>query len=727
MKSLFGFAECNSFEQSIKNLQFKELNEKMRHKKQYRWIAMLCIIFTCICGFSQAIYAKNDDITQTTDQTIDQSREEGPYQLTYHLDGGTNHPDNPSCYEKTTEEITLLEPTREGCVFDGWYLEKALENKITSIRGEFQRDLDLYAKWTPIEYKIDYVLNGGKNNSANPTTYNVTTKTFTLKPATKKNYYFAGWYTDAEKKTKVTQVKKGTQGNLTFYAKWIREYTATSTSATITKFAATKKNTVKLEATVSKRLQSDDVYYYLVALNPQSGNPSKRIQRVEKKTGKTEIKFTFDTSKDRVYAISKFAIGIKKAGKTFLISKPTSFISNPQKLAPYQAAYKKGATKKGLQTGEISQIRETNSKNLFLNLYASTVLSEADIDPVFYTYNGTTYKFGAVRAYRNAITEACSMGVNVTLQICLNEATFNYDEKLIAPQARQRGHLYYTWNTFERDSREKMEAIFCYLAEAFSGPDCYVSNWILGNEVNADKIWNYKGSMSKNSYIKSYTTSYRTLYNAVRSTRANSRVFICLDNMWNRPDKYKQSLNGKEFLTGFVREINRMQSGVKWNLAFHPLSVRLTYPNFWNPDSYYKDKDLVNKTENTEFITMKNLSVLTKYVSKKYGSSRRIILSENDFDVSQGTIIQAASLAYAYNIAACNSMIDAFHIRSYYDEAGDDGFRFGIKGRDAYGVFCHMDTKDAGKATNGYLPIWGAKSWKKLIKNYSISRITHNR
>ena len=698
----------------------------MRHKKQRRWIAMLCILFACICGFSQAIYAKNEDRTQTTDQTMDQSQDERSYRLTYHLNGGTNHPDNPDSYEKETEEIILQEPTREGCRFGGWYLEKNFENKINSIHGELKRDLELYAKWNPIDYKITYKLGGGTNHADNPKTYQVTTKTFSLKPATKKNYFFAGWYRDAEKKTKVTQIKKGTTGDQTLYAKWIREYPATATSATITKFAATKKNTIRFTATVPKRLQSDDTYYYLVVLNPQSGNPAKRIQRVEKKTGKTDISFTFDTSKDRVYAISKFALGIKKSGKTFLISKPTSFISNPQTLAPYQAAYKKGATKKGLQTGEISQIRDTNSKNLFLNLYASTVLSEADIDPVYYTYNGTTYKFGAVRAYRNAITEACSMGVNVTLQICLNEATFNYDPNLIAPQARQRGHLYYTWNTFERDSREKMEAIFCYLAEAFSGPDCHVSNWILGNEVNADQIWNYKGSMSKGSYIRSYTTSYHALYNAVRSTRANSRVFICLDNMWNRPKKYKQSLNGKEFLIGFVREINRMQSGVKWNVSLHPLSVRLTYPNFWDPNSYYKDKDLVNNTEKTEFITMKNLSVFTKYVSKNYGSSRRIILSENDFDVSQGNMIQAASLAYAYNIAACNSMIDAFHIRSYYDEAGDDGFRFGIYGRDAFGVFRHMDMKDAEKATKGYLPIWGAKSWKKVIKNYSVSRITHN-
>ena len=69
-------------------------------------------------------------------------------------------------------------------------------------------------------YTITYNLNGGKNSSSNPTTYNVDTSTITLANPTKTGYTFGGWYSDANFTTKVTQIAKGSTGNKTFYAKW---------------------------------------------------------------------------------------------------------------------------------------------------------------------------------------------------------------------------------------------------------------------------------------------------------------------------------------------------------------------------------------------------------------------------------------------------------------------------------------------------------------------------
>ncbi|MGN0551069.1 MAG: leucine-rich repeat protein [Acutalibacteraceae bacterium] len=71
-------------------------------------------------------------------------------------------------------------------------------------------------------YKITYVLNGGKNDSANPSTYKKTSSTITLKNPTRAGYTFKGWYTDKSFKSssKVTQIAKGSKGNKTLYAKW---------------------------------------------------------------------------------------------------------------------------------------------------------------------------------------------------------------------------------------------------------------------------------------------------------------------------------------------------------------------------------------------------------------------------------------------------------------------------------------------------------------------------
>ena len=45
-------------------------------------------------------------------------------------------------------------------------------------------------------------------------------QTVTLKQKAKTGYKFMGWYSDKKYKNKVTQIKKGTTGNKTLYAKW---------------------------------------------------------------------------------------------------------------------------------------------------------------------------------------------------------------------------------------------------------------------------------------------------------------------------------------------------------------------------------------------------------------------------------------------------------------------------------------------------------------------------
>lgn len=69
-------------------------------------------------------------------------------------------------------------------------------------------------------YSIKYVLNGGKNNSKNPATYDSGSAKITLGKATKKGYTFAGWYDDSKFKKKITAIETGSSGDITLYAKW---------------------------------------------------------------------------------------------------------------------------------------------------------------------------------------------------------------------------------------------------------------------------------------------------------------------------------------------------------------------------------------------------------------------------------------------------------------------------------------------------------------------------
>jgi len=70
------------------------------------------------------------------------------------------------------------------------------------------------------EYKIVYFLGkNGKNSSKNPTTYDGS-KAIKLSNPTRKGYTFKGWYTSSSYKTKVTQIKKGSRGQVDLFAKW---------------------------------------------------------------------------------------------------------------------------------------------------------------------------------------------------------------------------------------------------------------------------------------------------------------------------------------------------------------------------------------------------------------------------------------------------------------------------------------------------------------------------
>ena len=142
------------------------------------------------------------------------------YTITYNLNSGKNSSKNPSKYTVTTATIKLAKPTRKGYTFVGWYSDKSYKTKVTQIKKGTIGNKTLYAKWKKSSYTITYKLNKGKNSKKNPAKYTVTTATIKLAKPTRKGYTFVGWYSDKSCKKKVTQIKKGSTGNKTLYAKW---------------------------------------------------------------------------------------------------------------------------------------------------------------------------------------------------------------------------------------------------------------------------------------------------------------------------------------------------------------------------------------------------------------------------------------------------------------------------------------------------------------------------
>ena len=586
--------------------------------------------------------------------------------------------------------------------------------------------ITLYAIWEKAsEYKITYKLNKGKNNTANPKTYTSEDEIKFKKP-TRSGYHFVGWYTDSKYKNQISVIEKGSEGSLTLYAKWTKEISPSAKAASLDYVKGTKANAITVSATVSNYVKSSDGYYYLVYVDSNSGKVKKTVGKVKKpEKAKGKITFKLNISGHPEYAQGKFAIGIKKSKSAYSVISPKSYVSNPEKLSTNTAAYFVPGTKKGIQATDINELTDTKSKTVFFNLYISDLMRK-DSGVETYKYNGKTYHFNGLYGYVYLVQQCNAKGIQVTAQISIDRNAST--QSFITGNSPYAETAYYGWNTDNSTTRQTMEAMFAYLGEKFGKNNCYISNWILGNEVNSASGYYYVGNVSFSKFISMYSEAFRCLYNAVKSSRGSSKVFICLDNCWNQKNAFTICYSARSTLESFAAKISDMQKDVNWNLAYHAYNQPLSDSQFWsgaNASMFTSDANT------TTFITMRNIQTLTDYVKNRFGSNTRIILSEQGFSSTYGgQANQAAAIALAYYKAACNPMIDAFIIRSYKDEAHEvaQGLAMGLKDangkkKTAYNVFKNMDSSNSLKYTEKVLKSQ-VGNWKSLVPGYSTGKIS---
>jgi uncharacterized repeat protein (TIGR02543 family) len=627
--------------------------------------------------------------------------------------------DSASWEEKTDKAEMQISDTENDGTSPDISTDKAIATGDTTA-------ITLYAIWEKAsEYKITYKLNKGKNNTANPKTYTSEDEIKFKKP-TRSGYHFVGWYTDSKYKNQISVIEKGSEGSLTLYAKWTKEISPSAKAASLDYVKGTKANTITVSATVSNYVKSSDGYYYLVYVDSNSGKVKKTVGKVKKpEKAKGKITFKLNISGHPEYAQGKFAIGIKKSKSAYSVISPKSYVSNPEKLSTNTAAYFVPGTKKGIQATDINELTDTKSKTVFFNLYISDLMRK-DSGVETYKYNGKTYHFNGLYGYVYLVQQCNAKGIQVTAQISIDRNAST--QSFITGNSPYAETAYYGWNTDNSTTRQTMEAMFAYLGEKFGKNNCYISNWILGNEVNSASGYYYVGNVSFSKFISMYSEAFRCLYNAVKSSRGSSKVFICLDNCWNQKNAFTICYSARSTLESFAAKISDMQKDVNWNLAYHAYNQPLSDSQFWsgaNASMFTSDANT------TTFITMRNIQTLTDYVKNRFGSNTRIILSEQGFSSTYGgQANQAAAIALAYYKAACNPMIDAFIIRSYKDEAHEvaQGLAMGLKDangkkKTAYNVFKNMDSSNSLKYTEKVLKSQ-VGNWKSLVPGYSTGKIS---
>ena len=152
----------------------------------------------------------------TGDKTFWAKWELKHYTITLYIDD-EKYPMYPPTYTIYDEIVSLpTPPERQGYTFSGWY-EGADPVVLPAIPLGSTDHKTFTAVWTPVEYKIKYILNGGTIANGDTDIYTVQERV-TLKTPTREGYKFLGWYDEND--TKVTGIPAGSTGDRTFRAKW---------------------------------------------------------------------------------------------------------------------------------------------------------------------------------------------------------------------------------------------------------------------------------------------------------------------------------------------------------------------------------------------------------------------------------------------------------------------------------------------------------------------------
>lgn len=477
--------------------------------------------------------------------------------------------------------------------------------------------------------------------------------------------------------------------------------------------------------------KSDDKYYYLFALNTYDTGITEDNEYLAKeyKDSTTVMRAALNYNRAGSRLFKKFVIAVKKDGKFVQVSTP-KYITNPEAIAKYTSVYQQPSSKKGLLVDPNklrgNELDDLGVKQAAYNIPVARLLgptTSSAYPTIHYTYNGKTYAFNGqvVAEYDLVFGTLTAKGISTTA-IILNNYSPSYTQ-LIHPNARSGSTApYYMFNGAEESGVEYMAAVGTFLAERYSGSKYgRISNWIIANEINARKEWNYMAQTDVATYVEEYAKGFRVFYTAIKSVSSSARVYMPIDQQWDRNIKNNPDYDGRDILDEFNRNIKE-KGDIDWGLAQHPYNVPLTEPRIW------KANKLVKHSADTSMITMANIEVLTNYMQQEHflnesGEVRSILLSEQGYTSTSGEALQAAAFAYAYYKVEANPHIDGFLLNRQTDapEEVAQGLAFGLNNsggghKQIYNVFKYIDTANHAEYTEFAKSIIGISSWSE-IKN----------
>lgn len=344
-----------------------------------------------------------------------------------------------------------------------------------------------------------------------------------------------------------------------------------------------------------------------------------------------------------------------------------------------------------------------------------------------YTYGGKTYYFNEqylISSFDVVLQQTSQRGISVA-GILLIAPSGDAGELLKHPD--YNGVAPYTMpNMTTVESTQCYAAALDFLAQRYSDPDMCIAHWIIHNEVDGGIHWTNMGDKPIATFMDTYLRSMRMCYNIVHQYDQHSEVFISFSHGWNIAAgggwyKVRDMLD-------LMNQFSKAEGDFFWSLACHSYPAQLGNPCTW-------DDAQATFSMDTEYVTLKNLEVLDKWVgisqNQYKGNIRRSVwLSEagtcspsyEDKDLQD----QAAGFAYGWKKINALDGINGIQWHSWFDHLGD-GVPLGLRkysdeeykgeAKPVWTTYQKAGTDEEDDYFKQYLERIGIKSWEGLIQD----------
>lgn len=472
--------------------------------------------------------------------------------------------------------------------------------------------------------------------------------------------------------------------------------------------------------------ESDDAYLYLFALSCYENEEMLGGMPAAFAPKGTECEILF--SYEEEYLFKRFVPALLLEGRYVPVGDGV-YLSNPEALAENQEKYPELESKKGLLLDPTmlgtEELTDLGVKHAIYNIPLSAIMGETSDETfptITYTYQGTDYLFNgaAINGYDGLFTYLSDLGMCSTA-IVLNDWHDDYIE-MIHPKARDKssGANYYMFNTVEEKGVKELEAVASFLAERYSdGEHGMVYNWVIANEINQFKTWNYLDTNDVSYYAEEFEKAFRIFYQAAKRRYANAKVYFSIDHDWNSNGGDNRIYFNARELVAEINQAARKHGNYDWGIAIHPYPNPLTRVNYWSQE--------YDKTQDAQTLSIMNLNVLTDFLGQEEyldtkGQIRSITITELGFSSKYGQKLQAAAFAYCYYITEANPYVEAFIMNRQTDAPEEmvQGLAFGIYEYDhsekfLKDIFCNIDTDQTGEYMDFMLNILGAGSLEEAL------------